>query len=137
VSRWPRLSSISCAAVEDISILTAGQLISEELGIKLENVTLQMPGRAKRVRIDKESTTIIDGTSEKNDIEARFAQIKAQIEETAPDYARRHRPDRGTLGGSGADRDYRMSTYDRAIRTYQQMSIGIHGRDERVIVIMQ
>jgi chaperonin GroEL len=76
------------AMLEDIAILTAGQLISEELGIKLENVTLQMLGRAKRVRIDKESTTIIDGAGEKKDIEARIGQIKAQIEETTSDYDR-------------------------------------------------
>ncbi len=76
------------AMLEDISILTAGQLISEELGIKLENVTLQMLGRAKRVYIDKESTTIIDGAGEKKDIQARIAQIKAQIEETTSDYDR-------------------------------------------------
>ena len=76
------------AMLEDIAILTAGQLISEELGIKLENVTLQMLGRAKRVHIDKESTTIIDGAGEKKDIVARIAQIKAQIEETTSDYDR-------------------------------------------------
>ena len=76
------------AMLEDIAILTAGQLISEELGIKLENVTLQMLGRAKRVRIDKELTTIIDGAGEKKDIEARIGQIKAQIEETTSDYDR-------------------------------------------------
>jgi chaperonin GroEL len=76
------------AMLEDISILTAGQLISEELGIKLENVTLQMLGRAKRVRIDKEATTIIDGAGEKKDIEARIAQIKAQIADTTSDYDR-------------------------------------------------
>ena len=76
------------AMLEDISILTAGQLISEELGIKLENVTLQMLGRAKRVYIDKEATTIIDGAGEKKDIQARIAQIKAQIEETTSDYDR-------------------------------------------------
>jgi chaperonin GroEL len=76
------------AMLEDISILTAGQLISEELGIKLENVTLQMLGRGKRVRIDKEATTIIDGAGEKKDIQARIAQIKAQIEETTSDYDR-------------------------------------------------
>jgi chaperonin GroEL len=76
------------AMLEDISILSAGQLISEELGIKLENVTLQMLGRAKRVRIDKEETTIIDGAGEKKDIEARIAQIKAQIEDTTSDYDR-------------------------------------------------
>ena len=76
------------AMLEDISILTSGQLISEELGIKLENVTLQMLGRAKRVRIDKEATTIIDGSGEKKDIEARIAQIKSQIEDTTSDYDR-------------------------------------------------
>jgi chaperonin GroEL len=76
------------AMLEDISILTSGQLISEELGIKLENVTLQMLGRAKRIRIDKEATTIIDGAGEKKDIEARIAQIKAQIADTTSDYDR-------------------------------------------------
>src|ERR1700732_1090912 len=76
------------AMLEDLAILSAGQLISEELGIKLENVTPQMLGRAKRVHIDKESTTIIDGAGEKKDIEARIAQIKAQIEETTSDYDR-------------------------------------------------
>src|SRR5664279_2954151 len=76
------------AMLEDIAILTAGQLISEELGIKLENVTLQMLGRAKRVHIDKESTTIIDGAGDKKDIQARIAQIKAQVEDTTSDYDR-------------------------------------------------
>ncbi|MGA7383435.1 MAG: chaperonin GroEL [Methylocella sp.] len=76
------------AMLEDISILSAGQMISEELGIKLENVTLQMLGRAKRVRIDKEETTIIDGAGEKKDIEARIAQIKSQIADTTSDYDR-------------------------------------------------
>ncbi|HET6378454.1 MAG TPA: chaperonin GroEL [Methylocella sp.] len=76
------------AMLEDISILTAGQMISEELGIKLENVTLQMLGRAKRVRIEKEATTIIDGAGDKKDIDARIAQIKAQIEDTTSDYDR-------------------------------------------------
>ncbi len=76
------------AMLEDIAILIAGQLISEELGIKLENVTLQMLGRAKRVHIDKEATTIIDGAGEKKDIQARIGQIKAQIEETTSDYDR-------------------------------------------------
>jgi chaperonin GroEL len=74
------------AMLEDIAILTAGQLISEDLGIKLENVTLDMLGRAKRVRIDKENTTIIDGAGKKPDIAARVSQIKAQIEETTSDY---------------------------------------------------
>jgi chaperonin GroEL len=76
------------AMLEDIAILTAGQTISEDLGIKLENVTLDMLGRAKRIRIDKESTTIIDGAGSAQDIEARVAQIKAQIEETTSDYDR-------------------------------------------------
>jgi len=76
------------AMLEDISILTAGQMISEDLGIKLETVTLNMLGRAKRVRIEKENTTIIDGAGKKKDIEARVGQIKAQIEETTSDYDR-------------------------------------------------
>jgi chaperonin GroEL len=76
------------AMLEDIAILTAGQTISEDLGIKLENVTLDMLGRAKRIRIDKESTTIIDGAGSTQDIEARVQQIKAQIEETTSDYDR-------------------------------------------------
>ena len=76
------------AMLEDIAILTKGQMIAEDLGIKLENVTLPMLGRAKRVRIEKENTTIIDGVGEKADIEARIAQIKAQIEETTSDYDR-------------------------------------------------
>src|SRR6188472_3006991 len=76
------------AMLQDIAILTAGQVISEDLGIKLENVTLDMLGRAKRVRIEKENTTIIDGSGSKTDIEARVAQIKAQVEETTSDYDR-------------------------------------------------
>ena len=76
------------AMLEDIAVLTAGQTISEDLGIKLENVTLDMLGRAKRIRIDKESTTIIDGAGATQDIEARVSQIKAQIEETTSDYDR-------------------------------------------------
>src|SRR5262245_48186172 len=76
------------AMLENIAVLTAGQTISEDLGIKLENVTLQMLGRAKRVRIDKENTTIIDGAGKKPDIQARIAQIKAQVEETTSDYDR-------------------------------------------------
>ena len=74
------------AMLEDIAILTGGQMIAEDLGIKLENVSLQMLGRAKRVRIEKENTTIIDGAGKKADIEGRVAQIKAQIEETTSDY---------------------------------------------------
>jgi chaperonin GroEL len=76
------------AMLEDIAVLSAGQLISEELGIKLENVTLDMLGRAKRVRIDKENTTIVNGAGKKPEIAGRIAQIKAQIEETTSDYDR-------------------------------------------------
>jgi chaperonin GroEL len=76
------------AMLEDIAILTAGQLISEDLGIKLENVNLQMLGRAKKVIIEKEKTTIVDGAGKKKEIEARIGQIKAQIEETTSDYDR-------------------------------------------------
>src|SRR5438552_1281592 len=76
------------AMLEDIAILTGGQLISEDLGIKLENVTLDMLGKAKKVRIEKENTTIIDGAGKKKDIQGRIAQIKAQIEETTSDYDR-------------------------------------------------
>ena len=74
------------AMLQDIAILTGGQAISEDLGIKLENVTLAMLGRAKKVMIDKENTTIVNGAGKKSDIEARIAQIKAQIEETTSDY---------------------------------------------------
>src|SRR5881398_3102484 len=74
------------AMLEDIAALTGGEVISEELGIKLENVTLEMLGRAKKVRIDKENTTIIDGAGKKADITARVGQIRAQIEETTSDY---------------------------------------------------
>src|SRR3712207_4052934 len=76
------------AMLEDIAILTNGTAVSEDLGIKLENVTLNMLGRAKRVRIEKENTTIVDGAGSKQDIEARVQQIKAQIEETTSDYDR-------------------------------------------------
>jgi chaperonin GroEL len=76
------------AMLEDIGVLTGGQLIAEDLGIKLENVTPAMLGRAKKVVIDKEKTTIVDGAGKKKDIEARVNQIKAQIEETTSDYDR-------------------------------------------------
>ncbi|MDE2016204.1 MAG: chaperonin GroEL [Hyphomicrobiales bacterium] len=76
------------AMLEDIATLTGGTMIAEDLGIKLENVTVAMLGRAKRVRIEKENTTIIDGVGKKKDIDARVAQIKAQIEETTSDYDR-------------------------------------------------
>ncbi|HEY1723423.1 MAG TPA: chaperonin GroEL [Magnetospirillaceae bacterium] len=74
------------AMLEDIAVLTSGQVISEDLGIKLENVNLQMLGTAKRITITKEDTTIVDGAGKKKDIEARIKQIKAQIEETTSDY---------------------------------------------------
>jgi chaperonin GroEL len=76
------------AMLQDIAILTGGQAISEDLGIKLENVTLAMLGKAKKVTIDKESTTIVSGAGKKADIEARVTQLKAQIEETTSDYDR-------------------------------------------------
>ncbi|GAB4296889.1 MAG: chaperonin GroEL [Myxococcota bacterium] len=76
------------AMLEDIAVLTGGKMISEDLGIKLENVTLDDLGRAKRVTIDKENTTIVDGAGKKNDIQARVKQIRTQIEETTSDYDR-------------------------------------------------
>jgi chaperonin GroEL len=76
------------AMLQDIAVLTGGQAISEDLGIKLENVTVNMLGRAKKVMIDKENTTIVNGAGKKADIEARITQIKAQIEETTSDYDR-------------------------------------------------
>jgi chaperonin GroEL len=74
--------------LQDIAILTGGTAISEDLGIKLENVTVNMLGRAKKVMIDKENTTIVNGGGKKKDIEDRISQIKAQIEETTSDYDR-------------------------------------------------
>tara|TARA_R100001129_G_scaffold13438_3_gene8658 strand:- start:5606 stop:7249 length:1644 start_codon:yes stop_codon:yes gene_type:complete len=76
------------AMLEDIAILTGGQVISEDVGIKLENVTLDMLGQAKKVSITKENTTIVDGAGKKAEIEGRISQIKAQIEETSSDYDR-------------------------------------------------
>ena len=76
------------AMLQDIAVLTGGQAISEDLGIKLENVNLTMLGRAKKVSIDKENTTIVGGAGKKADIEGRISQIKAQIEETTSDYDR-------------------------------------------------
>jgi chaperonin GroEL len=74
------------AMLEDLAIVTGGQLISEDLGIKLENVTLEMLGRAKKVRITKDDTTVVDGAGEKDAIAARISQLKAQIEDTTSDY---------------------------------------------------
>jgi chaperonin GroEL len=76
------------AMLEDLAILTGGQVISEDLGIKLETVSIEMLGRAKKVTITKENTTIVDGIGEKADIEGRIAQIKRQVEETTSDYDR-------------------------------------------------
>ena len=74
------------AMLQDIAVLTGGEMISEDLGIKLENVTVQMLGRAKRVTITKDDTTIVDGAGNKTDIAGRIAQIKQQIEDTTSDY---------------------------------------------------
>src|SRR5438132_7013512 len=76
------------AMLQDIAILTGGTMISEDLGIKLESVTTNMLGRAKNVRIEKEDTTIVNGAGKKADIEARIAQIKAEIEDSTSDYDR-------------------------------------------------
>lgn len=76
------------AMLEDMAILTRGELISEDIGLKLENVTVDMLGRAKKVRINKDETVIVDGAGEKSDIEARCSQIRQQIEETTSDYDR-------------------------------------------------
>ena len=76
------------AMLEDMAILTGGQVISEDLGIKLENVTLDMLGKSKRIRVEKENTTIIDGGGQKDDIQGRCTQIRQQIEETTSDYDR-------------------------------------------------
>src|SRR5207247_6346975 len=90
------------AMLEDIATLAGGQVISEDLGIKLENVTLDMLGRAKRVLIDKENTTIIDGAGKKEDIVARTNQIRAQIEETTSAYDSEKMQARlDTLAGGG------------------------------------
>jgi chaperonin GroEL len=76
------------AMLEDMAILTGGQVISEDLGIKLENVTIDMLGKAKRVRVEKENATIIDGAGQMDDIQGRCTQIRQQIEETTSDYDR-------------------------------------------------
>jgi chaperonin GroEL len=76
------------AMLEDIAVLTGGQVVSEDLGIKLDNVTLDMLGRAKRIRVDKENTTIVEGAGTRDDIQGRVGQIRAQIEETTSDYDR-------------------------------------------------
>src|SRR4029077_15130597 len=91
------------AMLEDIAVVTGGQVISEDLGIKLENVKLTMLGTAKKVRIDKDNTTIIDGAGGKKEIQARVSQIKAQIEETTSDYDKEKLQERlAKLAGSVA-----------------------------------
>ena len=86
--RAPGFGDRRKAMLEDMAILTGGQLISEDLGIKLENVTLDMLGKAKKVIVEKENTTIVDGSGKKVDLEGRITQIRAQIEETTSDYDR-------------------------------------------------
>src|SRR5437016_11932173 len=76
------------AMLEDLAILTGGRVIAEELGVKLENLTLNDLGRAKRIVVDKDNTTIVDGAGKKADIEGRIKQVRAQIEETTSDYDR-------------------------------------------------
>jgi chaperonin GroEL len=92
--------------LEDIAILTGGTAISEDLGIRLENVTLEMLGRAKKIVIEKENTTIIDGSGRKEEIESRVKQIRAQIEETTSDYDREKLQERlaKLAGGVAVDR---------------------------------
>ncbi len=89
------------AMLEDIAILSGGQMISEDLGIKLENVTLDMLGKAKKVRVDKDNTTIIDGAGRKKEIQGRVVQIRAQIEETTSDYDREKLQERQAKLASG------------------------------------
>lgn len=88
--------------LEDIAVLTAGRMISEDLGIKLENITIDILGRAKRVLIEKDSTTIIDGADPKATIQARIAQIKGQIEETPSDYDKEKLQERLAKPAGGA-----------------------------------
>src|ERR671934_66895 len=91
------------AMLEDIAILTGGRVIAEELGMKLENVTLQDLGRCKRIVVDKDNTTLVDGAGKKADIEGRIKQIRAQIEETTSDYDREKLQERlAKLVGGGA-----------------------------------
>ena len=85
------------AMLEDIAILTGGTMVSADLGIKLENVTINMLGRAKKVMIEKENTTIVSGAGKKTDIQARIAQIKAQIESSRPQ-SRATSPSQGAVG---------------------------------------
>ena len=100
------------AMLEDIAVLTGGQVISEDLGIKLENVTLEMLGKAKKVLIEKENTTIVEGAGKKADIRRRCNQIRAQIEETTSDYDKREAA--GAAGEAGRRRgDHPRRRLDR------------------------
>src|SRR3712207_2301246 len=94
------------AMLEDIAVLTGGQVVSEDLGIKLENVTPEMLGRATRVLVEKENTTIVGGAGRSEDIQGRVAQIRAQIEETTSDYDREKLQERlaKPAGGGGVKR---------------------------------
>eukprot|EP00884_Botryococcus_braunii_P012835 jgi/Botrbrau1/21552/Bobra.174_2s0053.1 len=122
--------------LEDIAILTGGQLISDDLGMKLESVTLKMLGRAKKVVIDKENTTIVNGAGKKADIEARVNQIKAQVEETTSDYDREKlRSVLAKLAGGvaiirvgGANRDRSEGKEGPASRTRSTQPRGRSGR---------
>ena len=124
------------AMLEDIAIVSGGELIAEDLGIKLENVTLNQLGRAKRVRIDKETTTIIDGAGDKKGIEARIGQLKGQIEETTSDYDREKLQERlAKLAGGvavirvgGATEVEVKEKKDRVRRRPQRHSRGGRGR---------
>ena len=129
------------AMLEDIAILTGGSVISEDLGIKLENVTLEMLGRAKKVTIEKENTTIIDGSGSRNEIDGRIAQIKAQIEETSSDYDReklqeRHRDRSPRDRGSGPSdrRERRRGRVDHRRKTAREKGpqLGLECADQRV-----
>ncbi len=95
--------------LEDIAILTGGTVISEDLGIKLENVKLAGLGKAKKILIEKENTTIVEGSGKKPDIQGRCAQIRAQIEETTSDYDREKLQERLTTSASGSRSSARRS----------------------------
>ena len=119
--------AIEDETLEDIAVLTAGTMIAEDLGIKPENVTLQMLGKAKRMRIEKENTTIIDGAGSKKDIEARIAQIKAQIEDTTSDYDREKLQERlaklaGGVAGEKVPTQWLSAYWSKSSQTYLKFS---------------
>src|SRR2546426_12834486 len=99
--RAPGFGDRRKAMLEDLAILSGGRLIAEELGLKLENVTLKELGRCKRIVVDKDNTTLIDGAGKKADIEGRIKQIRAQIEETTSDYDREKLQERLAQRGGG------------------------------------